>query len=464
MSDANTACARPPLTLVLALVIGIMVSSAAIVYAVCSCGGGDGIPLTYSPTAPLTMDGDVADWGTTSQAGTVLSDDDNNVCDGPSGGLTDLDAPVQSTGRDIVQFSYTYDDTWLYFYTERTGSTNNTQTFIYYADVDNDGYQEDSEPVIVAEWQGNNRTVNIFLAGYNPVDAINGDSTVDSAGMGDGYALPGNLKNISSAIASYSGRLGSANGLTMEFGIEWSSLGFSEPVGHTIHVSSTNANKNANNLGAQIDDNLGGCGGGGGTTQYANLDFSGGNSLSGLRGSTVYGVHHLLNLGNGDDSFSFAYTTSGTHSPAVSLYLDDGDAVFDTGDTVIAGSVAIASGASVDVITVYSIGTAAQGTATVITTATSEFSLTQPITVADSVTDTVLVNLPDIILLKSLLSPVDSRPFNAVNPKAIPGAVVNYEILATNTGDGPADTNSVYLRERVPPGTELYVGSGSASP
>jgi hypothetical protein len=190
------------------------------------CGGGDGIPLTYSPTAPINIDGDVADWGTTSQAGTVLNDGDNNVTDGPLGGLTDLDAPVQSTGRDIIQFSFTYDDNFLYFYTERTGSVNNTQTFLYYADVDNDGFQEDGEPVIVAEWQGNNRNVNIFIADYNPVDAINGDSTVDSAGLGDGYALPGNLKNISSAISTSSGTYGSTGGLNMEFRIEWTSLGF----------------------------------------------------------------------------------------------------------------------------------------------------------------------------------------------------------------------------------------------
>jgi len=464
MARSRTIRMRTVLLLPAAAVCLILFALPSLLQAVCSCGGGDGIPLTYSPVAPITVDGDVADWGTTSQAGTVLSDEDNNVCDGPSGGLTDRDAPVQSTGRDIVQFSYTYDDTYLYFYTERVGSANNTQTFLYYADVDDDGYQEDGEPVIVAEWQGNNRNVNVYVADYNPVDAVNGDSTVDSAGYGDGYSLPGNLKNISSAIGSYSGTYGSASGLAMEFGIEWTRLGFSGPVGHTIHVSSTNANKNANNLGAQIDDNLGGCGGGAGTTQYADLEFSAAYSLQGAPANSVYGIHHLVNLGNGDDAFSFAYTISGLHSPSVTLYLDDGDALFDTGDSLIAGTVALASAASVDIIIVYGIGPSAMGMATVTTTATSEFSLTQPITVADSVSDTVWVLLPDIVLVKSFLSPRDTRAFNSINAKSIPGSALSYQILVTNTGDGAANTDTVYLHEHLSPGTELFVGDGTASP
>ncbi len=430
----------------------------------CVCGGGDGIPLIFSPTAPIDIDGDVADWGTTSQTGTVLNDEDNNVCDGPSGGIPDLDAPVQSTGRDIVQFAYTYDDTFLYFYTERTGSTNNTQTFLYYADVDNDGYQEDGEPVIVVEWQGNTGQVNAYIASYNPVDATNGDSTVDSAGLGDGYALPGNLKNISSAISTSSGTLGSTSGLSMEFAIEWTRLGFSGPVGHTIHVSSTNANKNANNLGAQIDDNLGGCGGGAGTTQYADLDFSGAYSLQGAQASTVYGVHHLVNLGNGDDGFSFAYTITGPHSPSVTLYLDDGDAIFDTGDSVIAGTLAVASGASVDIIIVYGIGPVSLGVATVTTTATSEFSLTQSVTISDSVADTVEVLSPDLVTIKSISGVADARAFNSSNPKAIPGASVTYSIQVSNVGNGPTETDSVFVTDSIPPGTEMYVGDGFASP
>jgi uncharacterized repeat protein (TIGR01451 family) len=465
-AGSRTDNVKTGLVLVTAVVFCSLLLLPSVSWAVCSCGGGDGIPLTYTTTSPITVDGNVADWGTTSQAGTILNDEDNNVCDGPSGGLTDLDAPVQSTGRDIIQFAYTYDNNYLYFYTERTGSVNNTQTFLYYADVDNDGYQEDGEPVIVAEWQGNNRNLNIYVADYNPVDATNGDSTVDSAGLGDGYALPGNLKNISSAISTSSGTFGSANGLVMEFRFEWVRLGLTGPTGHTIHVSSTNANKNANNLGAQIDDNLGGCGGGGGTTQFADLDFSGAYSLQGAQASTVYGVHHLVNLGNGDDAFAFAYTIAGPHSPAVTLYLDDGDAIFDTGDSVIpiAGTVAVASGASVDIITVYGIGSTSIGVATVTTTATSQFSLTQSVTISDFVADTIEVLVPDLLTIKSISGVADARAFNSSNSKAIPGASVTYSIQVSNVGNGWTVTDSVVITDTVPSGTEMYVGDGSASP
>jgi len=465
MNRVRTSDRKRALVLPFLAVCAALLLLPSVLRAACVCGGGDGIPLVFSPTAPITIDGDVADWGTTTQAGTVLNDEDNNVCDGPSGGLTDLDNP--GNGQDIVQFSFTYDDSLLYFYTERVGSANNPQTFLYYADTNLDGYMDNTEPVIVAEWQGNNRRVDIYLATYNPTYAYatTGDPMTDpSTGFGDGWSLPGNLTNITGPIAPYSGTFGSTSGLAMEFAVPWSALGFTGTAGHQIHVSSTNANKNASNLGSQIDDNLGGCGGGGGTTQYADLAFSGAYSLQAAPASSVYGIHHLVNLGNGDDAFSFASTITGLHSPSVSLYLDDGDAIYDTGDAPIAGTVALASGSSVDVIIVYGIAPSAVGMATVTTTATSEFSLTQPITVADSVSDTVSVNVPDIVLVKSFLPPRDSRAFNSINAKSIPGAALSYQILVTNTGDGAADSDTVFLRERLSPGTELFVGDGTASP
>ncbi len=462
MARSRTDYLEAGLVLLAVVVFSSLLLLPSVSLAACVCGGGDGIPLTY-PSPPINIDGNVAEWGTTSQPGTVLNDEDNSVCDGISGG-TDLDTP--GNGQDIVQFSYTYDGTWIYFYTERTGSTNNKQNFLYYADVDNDGFQEDGEPVIVAEWQGNNGQVSVFIAEYNPVDAINGDPTVDSAGLGDGYSLPGNLKNISSELTTSSGiyGAGASGGLIMELRIEWTRLGFTVPTGHSVHVSSTNANKNANNLGSSIQDNLGGCGGGGGTTQYADLDFSGAYSLQGAQASSVNGLHHLVNLGNGDDSFAFAYTIAGSYSPSVTLYLDDGDAIFDTGDSVIAGTVAVASGASVDVIIVYGIGPVAFGTATVTTTATSEFSLTQSFTISDSVVDTIEVVMPDLLTIKSVSGVADVRAFNSSNSKAIPGASVTYSIQVSNVGNGWTVTDSVFVTDTIPPGTEMYVGDGSASP
>lgn len=422
--------------------------------AACVCGGGDGIPLTY-PSPPIVIDGDMADWAA------VLSDEDNNVCDGTSG-VDDLDSP--NAGRDIVQFSHTYDATWMYFYTERTGSANNTQTFIYYSDINNNGYMEEDEPAIGVYWQGSNRNVNIYTMQYHAVDPVNGDPMVDLAGLGDGYSLPGNFKNISGPIASLSGTYGSADGLSMEFAIPWTVFGVLEPVGHTIHVSATNVVLTKSDIAKSIDDNLGGCGGGPGTIQYADLDFSGAFSLAGPKSSSVYAVHHLVNLGNAYDSFAFASTVSGPHTPTVTLYLDDGDALFDTGDSLIAGTVGMASGDSVDIIIVYDIGPTALGIATVTTTATSQFSLTRPITVFDSVTDTVEVAGPDLVIIKSVSGVTDNRAFNSVQPKAVPGATVTYAVQVSNVGNAPTGTDSVFVSDTIPAGAELYVGDGTSSP
>jgi uncharacterized repeat protein (TIGR01451 family) len=389
----------------------------------------------------------------------VLNDEDNNVCDGPSGGIADLDSP--GTGRDIVQFSFTYDDSWLYFYTERVGSSSNTQTFLYYADTNLDGYMDNTETVIVAEWKGNNRHVDVFLATYNPTYAYaaTGDPMTDPAtGLGDGWSLPGNLSNITSL---YSGTYGSADGLAMEFAIQWSALGFSGPAGHQIHVSSTNANKNANSLGSQIDDNLGGCGGGGGSIQYAGLDFSGAYTLSGYWGETVWGVHHLVNLGNGDDTFSFTHTVSGSWSPTVSLYVDDGNSIFDSSDQPIASTLGLASGASLDVITVYDIGNFTSGIASVVTTATSQYD---PIA-TDSVTDTIEVLNPNIATVKYISSVSDTTTATPGGAdKALPGATVTYTISVTNSGNAAPDTDSVVVRDRIPTSVQLYVGTGAGSP
>jgi hypothetical protein len=81
-----------------------------------------------------------------------LADPDNSVCDGPTAGLVDRDAPVQSTGRDIDHFAFTWDDNNVYLYTQRVGSTNNVQRFVYYADTSNDGLLQTGERVIGVNW------------------------------------------------------------------------------------------------------------------------------------------------------------------------------------------------------------------------------------------------------------------------------------------------------------------------
>ena len=433
-------------------VLFLLLAGPQFVYAVCDCGNGDGQPLLTT----ITIDGNFNDWAA------VLADQDNIVCDGPNidsvgNTLTDLDAPVASTGRDMTEFAFTWDGTNLYLYTARTGSPKNTQNFVYYADIDNDGLMETGEPIIEANWQGNNRTVTLSLGSYQAA-AASGDPMTDASGFGDGYTLPG---TVPSTTQYAQGTWGSASGVMMEIFVPWGSLVVTPGTGHSIHVSSTNSNVTSPSLPAQVDDNIGGCGGGGGSIQYADLDFSGASSLQGGPLSTVYGPHHLINLGNGDDTFAFASSVSGAHTPAISYFLDaDSDGAYTpTVDTPIVAPVFLAPGDSLDMLVACTIGPGATGLATVVTTVTSGFDPA----VADSVTDTVNAVSPDIIVLKSLS--VISDPVNGgTNPKAIPLAEVLYSVQVSNQGSTAADTDSVIVTDSIPVDTIFFVGdlSGSA--
>ena len=71
---------------------------------------------------------------------------------------------------------------------------------------------------------------------------------------------------------------------------------------------------------------------------------------------------------------------------------------------------------------------------------------------------------PSITVLK--MSQVVSDPVNGVvNPKAIPGAFVNYTIIATNSGAGYADVDNTFIIDPIPASTNFFVndltGAGS---
>ena len=79
----------------------------------------------------------------------------------------------------------------------------------------------------------------------------------------------------------------------------------------------------------------------------------------------------------------------------------------------------------------------------------------------DSIT---VQSAPSIMLLKSVQTISD--PVNLLaNPKAIPGAVMQYSIISTNSGAGSADIDSTVLVDPIPTNTLLYVddiaGAGS---
>jgi uncharacterized repeat protein (TIGR01451 family) len=77
-----------------------------------------------------------------------------------------------------------------------------------------------------------------------------------------------------------------------------------------------------------------------------------------------------------------------------------------------------------------------------------------------TITNTRRANNATLTLVKT--SSVISDPINgSTNPKAIPGAIVRYSILVTNTGATAVDSNSVLLIDSLP--TQMAVGT-SATP
>ena len=418
-----------------------------IAWAVCTCGFGDGRFTLVS----INVNGNMNDWAP------VHADLDNNVCDGPANSLTDRDAPVQSTGRDLTHIAFTWDNNNVYLFTERAGSVSNTQTFVYYADTDNDRFMETGEPVIGVTWRGSNRRVNVYLFTY-VAQAPGGDPMADSNGFGDGYTLPGSFANVpSTGNPTRSGTWGSASGQQMEFPVTWSELGVAPNTPFTFHVSSTNSSLGSSGFASQVDDNLSGCGGGLGSTAQTGVTFSPDLSLTGIIGQTVVGAHTLVNEGNATDSFDFAETVSGDFSPTVNYYDDtDGSGTLTAGDTLLTDTDGdglpdtgpVAPGATISVLIAYDIPTSATGgdTAIVVSTASSDL---QPLANA-AVTDTIsAIAGPSLVLTKQMLTISD--PVNlTVNPKAIPGSVVEYSITIVNQGAGKVDADTIFIVDPIP--------------
>jgi len=426
----------------------------ALVLAVCTCGFDDG----RFTLVPITVNGNMNDWAP------VHADLDNNVCDGPANSLADRDAPVQSTGRDLTHFAYTYDNTNVYLFTERFGSASNTQTFVYYADVDFDGLMETGETVIGVTWQGSNRRINVYVFTYVS-QAPGGDPMVDTNGFGDGYTLPGTFANVpSGGNPTRTGGWGSANGLQMEFYVTWAELGLAPNSPFNFHVSSSNASLGSSGFAAQVDDNLAGCGGGPGTMAQTGVTFTPDRTLTGIVGQAVVGVHNLTNTGNATDSFDFSESVSGDLIPGVTYYEDtDASGTLTPGDILLTdtdgdsfpNTALLPPGASITVLIVYNIppGTAGGDSATVVSTASSDL---QPLSRA-TVTDTIsAVAAPVLEVTKDLVTVSD--PVNlTTNPKAIPGAVIEYLVTVKNSGDGVVDADTFQISDRIPDNSCLIV-------
>jgi len=72
-------------------------------------------------------------------------------------------------------------------------------------------------------------------------------------------------------------------------------------------------------------------------------------------------------------------------------------------------------------------------------------------------------NTPQPAISMQKGSSVLSDGFNAVNPKRIPGALIEYDINATNSGIGMTDNNTVLISDSIPINTSLYVNDISGA-
>jgi uncharacterized repeat protein (TIGR01451 family) len=73
---------------------------------------------------------------------------------------------------------------------------------------------------------------------------------------------------------------------------------------------------------------------------------------------------------------------------------------------------------------------------------------------------------PSILVVKS--STVVSDPVNGAGPvpppRIIPGSVMEYTVIVTNSGPGAVDNNSIVLTDAIPANTTMYVDTGSGDP
>ena len=465
MSNADRSSPGTP---TLASRLGVLMLTAAIpvaAWAVCACGFGDGLFTLQT----IAVDGDISDWAA------VHADTDNNVCDGPSGGIADLDAPVQSTGRDLTHFAFTWDANNIYLFTERSGSSNNNQSFVYYADTNNNGLMETGEPVIGVTWKGNNRQVNVYIFTYVAV-AAGGDPMLDGGGMGDGYALPGSFAGVPSpGQPTRSGTWGSADGTQMEFYVTWAELGLNSGDPFSFHVASSNASLNANNFASNVDDNLSGCGGGAGTTVVSGVTFTPDRALIGFATQAVIGVHTLTNTGNAPDFYDFTSVVVGTFTPTISYYEDvDGSGTITAGDVLLTDTDSdgflntriLARSETISILIAYDIpaGVGVADSTTVTTTAASDF---RPL-IMDFVIDTIAILLPPELLVTKTAATAEDPVNLTTNPKAIPGSEVLYTLTVSNQGAGTVDNDAVVITDAIPANscmrvTDLGAGSGPVS-
>jgi uncharacterized repeat protein (TIGR01451 family) len=186
----------------------------------------------------------------------------------------------------------------------------------------------------------------------------------------------------------------------------------------------------------------------------------------------------VSNTGNDADSYTLSPSNpSGSGDDfdvsGFELYLDDGDNTFDAGDTLISAPLPLARDTSATVFVVADIPLAATDgqnsivrlTATTSYTATSgaETANVVDVVFADAGRDGIenddnsyVIESADLEITKA--AEVISDPINlGVDPKAIPGAVIEYTITIENNGS--EDATDVTVADAIPANTTYVAGS-----
>ncbi len=245
----------------------------------------EGVPTSRS----ITIDGDLSDWTD------VLANPENVTNDGlgavsPCSLTTDRDCPSPSLVTDITQFTWTWDDTALYFLLRRSGQDTATRVFHLFLDADNDARLETGEPVI--------RVALIGSTGANRVErdvyvaaAAGGDPLVDASGFADGFRPDGWGSGTAQLLSANTGSVPGQP--AVEVGVPWSSLGLSP--GQPLQFHGT-LGINPNRVGAR--DNVGDPSGRAGTTAFRSLTLGAGVDIAVAPGATALLWHAVTNTGN----------------------------------------------------------------------------------------------------------------------------------------------------------------------